>query len=125
MDLRIRLLLALLSACVALAAFCLGTAQRSDGQQLSQFATPETWPAVGTVLVFAGAAWWWIERAWRRQSLRLQEIERAALARELHDEFGQNLAVMVTAAGFLERHAPTASASVVGGRPAPPMDSDR
>jgi len=113
MDLRIRLLLGLLSACVAMAAFCLGTLQRSDGEQLSQFATHDTWPMLGALLVCAGAAWWWIERAWWRQCLRVQEAVRAVLARELHDEFGQNLAVMVTAAGFLERHAPTASAHVV------------
>ena len=113
MDLRIRLLLGLLSGSVALAAFCLGAEQRSDGQQLSQFATRDTWPALGASLVFAGAVWWWIERAWRRQCLRVQDAERAALARELHDEFGQNLAVMVTAAGFLERHAPTATARTV------------
>ncbi len=113
MDLRIRLLLALLSGCVALVAFCLGAEQRSDGQHLSQFATRDTWPLVGTALVFACTAWWWLERTWRRQCLRVQDAERAALARELHDEFGQNLAVMVSAAGFLERHAPTASAHVV------------
>lgn len=113
MDLRIRLLLVLLSGGVALAAFCLGTEQRSDGQHLSHFATRDTWPLVGSALVFAGAVWWWIERAWRRECLRLLEAERAALARELHDEFGQNLAVMVTAAGFLERYAPTTSPPVV------------
>lgn len=113
MDLRIRLLLGLLSGGVALAAFCLGALQRSDGEQLSQFATRDTWPLAGATLAVIGAAWWWIERAWRRQCLRVQDAERAALARDLHDEFGQNLAAMVTAAGFLERHAPTASAGVV------------
>lgn len=113
MELRIRLLLGLLSGCLAMAAFCLGAEQRSDGQHLSQIATRDTWPVVGAALVFAAAVWWWIERLWQRQCLRVQETERAALARELHDEFGQNLAVVVTAAGFLERHAPTATARVV------------
>lgn len=113
MELRIRLLLGLLSAGVALAAFCLGALQRSDGEQLSQFATRDTWPLVGVALVSAGAVWWWIERAWQRHCLHALEAERAVLARELHDEFGQNLVAMVTAAGFLERHAPTASAAVV------------
>lgn len=114
MDLRIRLLLGLLSGSVALAAFCLGAEQRSDGQHLSQFATRDTWPVAGAALVFAGAVWWWVERAWRRQCLRVQAAERAALARELHDEFGQNLTVMVTAAGYMERHAGTASAQALG-----------
>lgn len=108
MDRRIRLLSGLLAGCVALAAFCLGAALRSDGQHLSQFAT-----GGGVALACAGGVWWCIERRWRRERLRLQEAERMALARELHDEFGQNLAAMVTAAGFLERHAATASGPVV------------
>lgn len=54
------------------------------------------------------------ERRLRRDLLAVQETERHALARELHDEFGQSLAVMVSAAGYMERHAATASAQAMG-----------
>ncbi len=39
-----------------------------------------------------------------RQLIAVQEEERAALARELHDEMGQTLTAISTTAGFLERH---------------------
>lgn len=42
-----------------------------------------------------------------------REAERHELARELHDEFGQGLTVMCTAAAYVERHAGKASAEAL------------
>lgn len=178
MDLRIRLLLWLLSGSGALALAAaalvwsdervglaassppatvrnaLAHVERSDGQQLSHFATPLTDVAqapaqprsAGRMLavllpmavLLALAGWWLIVREFQGMADGLERLraslarsrdetqrmgcellaarddERCALARELHDEFGQNLAVMVSAAGYMERHAATASAQVMG-----------
>jgi two-component system sensor histidine kinase UhpB len=89
-------------------------------------------------LLLALAAWWWVVRALhgftvgaqrlsaaldqagvdlhrlREDVMATREAERQELARELHDEFGQNLTVMQTAAAYLERHAATAPAQVLG-----------
>ena len=45
--------------------------------------------------------------------LQLQDEERSFLARELHDEFGQNLTAVSTAAAFVERHAANGNAELL------------
>jgi two-component system, NarL family, sensor histidine kinase UhpB len=53
------------------------------------------------------------ERAVSRRLVNLQESERAELARELHDEFGQALTAIGVAAAYLERHGTRADPSTL------------
>lgn len=52
-------------------------------------------------------------KALARQLISLQEDERRALARELHDEMGQTLAALNATAAHLERHAPRLTADAL------------
>lgn len=53
------------------------------------------------------------QRELARQLIRLQEEERRALARELHDEMGQTLTALNATAAHLERHAGRLQASEI------------
>lgn len=55
------------------------------------------------------------ERQMGARLIQLQEEERRALARELHDEIGQALTAVGLSAAYLERHAASADAKVVAG----------
>lgn len=55
------------------------------------------------------------ERQMGARLIQLQEEERRALARELHDEIGQALTAVGLSAAYLERHAASADATVVAG----------
>lgn len=53
------------------------------------------------------------ERQMGRRLIQVQEEERRALARELHDEIGQTLAALGLAAAYIERHAGTAEREAI------------
>ena len=86
----------------------IGQLQASDGQatvHLPKLPVAEL-EAIAAALRHLDAAWVGAQRARRqlaRQVQSLQEDERARLARELHDEFGQQLTALRVNATWLER----------------------
>lgn len=90
------------AAAVVLAAFFLISLWQRRVPRVSQVSTASLQSRATTAQVDLQQAFWDGRCA-----------ERHELARELHDEFGQGLTVMCTAAAYVERHAGVANAEVL------------